>query len=190
MAQDALHDADIVRPRIDLARQGLPGAVRAHLARQLILAGNGLDNSPGGLPGDRPGTTVFIMGSPGIAMIGLRCSRVSEHPHEMIAAQIHWGRSRHGELHAGAAELARCAYPLDAEDRAGALDHPRREHPRRGSVPLLRSGDSRLSRVGCRRAPSPSAPVRCSRLRRDSAQAVSMRILFGQPDDDATVRVI
>jgi transposase len=31
-------------------------------------------------------------------------------------------------------------------------------------VPLFRSGDLRLSRVGCRRAPSPSAPVRYSRL--------------------------
>jgi len=29
-------------------------------------------------------------------------------------------------------DLARRTHPLDAEDGAGALAHPRREHPRRG----------------------------------------------------------
>src|SRR6266850_7751155 len=107
----------------------------------------------------------------------------------MIAAQVHWGR-RNGQLYSGAAELARRTHALDAEDSAGALAHPRREHPRRGPVSPLRAGDSRPAWVGCGRAPAPSAAVRRARLRRDSAQTVSMPLLFGQPDDDATVRVV
>src|SRR5882724_12961264 len=71
----------------------------------------------------------------------------------MIAAQVHGGR-RYGQLYSNAAERARRTRPLDAEDRAGALAHPRREHPRSGPVSPLWAGDSRPARVGCGRAPA------------------------------------
>jgi hypothetical protein len=40
-------------------------------------------------------------GFPGIAVMGPRSRRAREHPCKMIAAQTHWGRSRHRQLHVG-----------------------------------------------------------------------------------------
>jgi hypothetical protein len=130
-----------------------------------------------------------ISGSPGTTVMGSKYNRAREHPCERIAAPFH-GESRYRQCHPGSAELARCSGPLHTEDRARVLAHPRREHPRRDQVPPLRSRDSRPARTGCGRAPAPSALVRRARLRRASAQTVSMPVLCGPPDDDTTVRVV
>src|SRR5262245_44793771 len=67
---------------------------------------------------------VEILGSPGTAVMGYRYKRAREPPCEMIVAQVHGG-SRYGQHDSGSAELVRCTHSLDAENRAGALAHPR-----------------------------------------------------------------
>jgi hypothetical protein len=63
MAEDTLHNTNIIGPAVDLARQRLTGAMRAHLSGELILSGNRFNNAPGGFPGDRPRATLRVMDS-------------------------------------------------------------------------------------------------------------------------------